>query len=71
MSDIEQLMHKRILEIFRLPPYPDIVLVDMQKTQVLEPSLLQTKCNWSPYAGLTLKGWPVMTVLGDNLYACH
>lgn len=71
LSDIEQLMHKKILEIFRLPPCPDVVLIDMQKTQVLDSSLLQTKCSWSPYAGLNLKGWPVMTVLGDNLYACR
>ncbi|HEV3269795.1 MAG TPA: dihydroorotase [Candidatus Rhabdochlamydia sp.] len=71
LSDIEQLMHKKILEIFRLPSCQDIVLIDMQKTQMIDPSLLQTKCSWSPYAGFTLKGWPVMTVLGDNLYACH
>lgn len=71
LSDIEQVMRKKILEIFRLPLYRGIVLVDMQKTQVIYPSVLQTKYSWSPYADLTLKGWPIMTVLGDNLYACH
>lgn len=71
LSDIVRLMHTKILEIFRLPYHKDIVLIDMQKTQAIDTSLLQTKCSWSPYAGLVLKGWPVMTVIGDNLYACH
>lgn len=71
LSDNVRLMHTKPLEIFRLPKYQDIILVDMQKTQTIDPSLLQTKCSWSPYAGLTLKGWPVITVLGDSIYACR
>jgi dihydroorotase len=71
LSDIVHLMYTQILEIFRLPSHQDVVLVDMQKTQTVDTHLLQTKCNWTPYAGLTLQGWPVMTVLGENIYACY
>lgn len=71
LADIARLMYTQILKIFRLPPHQDIVLVDMQKIQIVDTHQLHTKCNWTPYADLTLQGWPVMTVLGENLYACH
>lgn len=71
LSDIVRLMYTQIIKIFRLPSHQDIVLVDMQKIQVVDTHLFHTKCSWTPYANLTLQGWPVMTVLGENLYACH
>jgi dihydroorotase len=40
----------------------DLVLVDMQRTQTFERSMVQSKCGWSPYEGETLTGWPVHVV---------
>lgn len=44
----------------------DVVLVDpeMQRTIVNEQQW--TKSKWSPWAGETLKGWPIMTWVGGN-----
>jgi dihydroorotase len=61
-------MRTNIEQIFNLPSNEDIVLVDLQKTKTIDPSSLKTKCGWSPYEGMTLKGWPVYTVLKGRLY---
>ncbi len=41
----------------------DLVLVDMKAERTVHNGQLQTKVNWSPYDGRTLKGWPVMTLV--------
>ncbi len=28
---------------------------------------LLTKCKWSPFEGLNLKGWPVTTIVNGNV----
>lgn len=45
----------------------DIVVVDMDLEKKIERNDVKDKCGWSPYEGLTLKGWPVMTFLGGEL----
>ncbi len=45
----------------------DLVVVDMDEERKVERSKLFTKCGWSPYEGLVLKGWPVMTFIGGEL----
>ncbi len=69
LKHIVKLMRSRILEIFRLPPNDDWILVDMQKKKTVTDSDLKTKCRWSPYSGRTLQGWPTHTILKGNLYA--
>jgi dihydroorotase len=68
LAQIVRLMRTRVQEIFRLPPNDDWVLVDLEKTQTIDEKRLKTKCGWSPYAGLSLKGWPVKTILKGNIY---
>lgn len=68
LSQIIRLMRTRIQEIFRIPPNDDWVLVDLKKTQTIDEKRLKTKCGWSPYAGLTLKGWPVKIILKGRIY---
>jgi dihydroorotase len=47
----------------------DLVLVDMQKTQVVRNADQQTKCGWSPWDGTELQGWPVRTwVRGQEVF---
>lgn len=47
----------------------DLVLVDVNKTKTVQDEDQFTKAKWSPWAGETLKGWPVMTfVRGQCVY---
>lgn len=45
----------------------DIVVVDMDLVKKVERENLFTKCGWSPYEGMKLKGWPVMTFVRGEL----
>lgn len=45
----------------------DIVLVDLKRRQVIEQRWLASKCGWSPFAGMTVTGWPVMTILRGQI----
>lgn len=47
----------------------DLVLVDMQAEKTIRNEEQQTKSGWSPWDGVTLRGWPVKTwVLGNLVY---
>lgn len=47
----------------------DLVLVDLNLEQTIRNDEQETKCRWSPWDGVTLKGWPVRTwVLGRTVY---
>ena len=41
----------------------DITIVDMRATRVIEDSWIASKCGWTPYNGMKVKGWPVGTVV--------
>ncbi len=60
----------RIEEIFRLPSNPDVVLVDLEESRTVSNDALRTKCGWSPFAGRTLKGWPVATIMRGQYFSC-
>lgn len=48
----------------------DLVLVDLNKTQVVRDSDQLTKCGWTPWDGVSLTGWAVRTwVLGRTVFA--
>lgn len=48
----------------------DLVLVDLAKTQVVRDEDQVTKCGWSPWAGQSLTGWPVRTLVrGRTVWA--
>lgn len=50
----------------------DLALVDLQKTQEVRREDLATKCGWSPFEGMQLAGWPVMTIVqGKIIYNTH
>lgn len=40
----------------------DIVILDPEKTRTVSHLTLETKCDWSPYEGMELTGWPVITI---------
>lgn len=45
----------------------DLVLVDLNKSQTIRNEDQLTKCGWSPWAGTTLTGWPVTTLVGGEI----
>ena len=48
----------------------DLVLVDMQREATIRNADQLTKSGWSPWDGVTLRGWPVRTfVMGSTAFA--
>lgn len=45
----------------------DLVVIDMEKEVEISREMVKSKCGWSPYEGMKLKGWPVVTVLGGEV----
>ena len=68
LEKIVDLTYRRAQEIFKLEAYPDYTLVDLAARQVVKEANLKTKCQWSPFSGLTLRAWPVYTILNNHLY---
>lgn len=63
-----EVMRTSIERLFRLPSNDDLVLVDLAHLQEVKRETLKTKCQWSPYVGRSLKGWPIYTYLRGRLY---
>ncbi len=48
----------------------DLVLIDLNQTQTILNEQQLTKCQWSPWHGTSLTGWPVRTwVMGRTVFA--
>ncbi len=47
--------------------FADIIVVDMNLEKEVKREEQHTKCGWSPYEGMILKGWPVMTFVNGKL----
>lgn len=69
LQQIVRLTRTRAQEVFRLKPNSDVVLVDLNLEKLVDDGQLKTKCQWSPYHGRVLKGWPVCTILKGHLHA--
>lgn len=41
----------------------DFTIVDLKKEQKIENDWIQSKSGWTPYHGIKVKGWPVMTII--------
>lgn len=67
LKEIVSLTSTQARKIFHLAPYDDWVLVDLDKTAVV--SQTHSRCGWSPYAGMELRGWPVYTILKGRCWA--
>ncbi|WP_342219947.1 dihydroorotase [Rickettsiella endosymbiont of Miltochrista miniata] len=69
LNNIVDLTSRRAKKIFDLPDYrEDCVLVDLSLAKRVEDQRLSTKCQWSPFAGRLLRGWPVTTILKGRVY---
>ena len=49
----------------------DLVLVDLSENRVIHDAKQHTKCRWSPWNGVELRGWPVKTFVSGNLVWDH
>lgn len=45
----------------------DLTLVDLAAERVVEESWLKSRCGWSPFTGVRLKGWPMAVFLNGQL----
>ena len=45
----------------------DLTAVDMNLVKTYQESDIFSKCPWSPYIGMTFKGWPVMTMVRGSV----
>ena len=44
----------------------DFTFVDLSKTKKISNKLIQSKCGWTPFHGMKVKGWPVGTMINGN-----
>ncbi|MDF2529602.1 MAG: pyrC [Gammaproteobacteria bacterium] len=68
LQRIVELTRTNAQKIFRLDDNEDVTLVDLKRAQVVDEAKLHTRCGWSPYAGWSLKGWPVYTILKGRVF---
>lgn len=47
----------------------DLVLVDPDLQRTVDPATLESNSDYSPYEGMTLKGWPVRTLVRGRTVA--
>ena len=45
----------------------DFTVVDMNKKRVITDDWIVSKCGWTPYNNMEIKGWPIMTIIRDNI----
>lgn len=51
-----------------LPGWPaDLAVVDLEHTERVGARGYFTKCGWSPYDGMALTGWPMMTMVAGQI----
>ena len=44
----------------------DLTIVDMNKTKKVLNKDMKTKCGWTPFNGMKLRGWPVGTIINGK-----
>jgi dihydroorotase len=45
----------------------DVTLLDLKRRRKVDPTRFESKGRCTPFAGLTLKGWPVTTIVGGRV----
>lgn len=65
-----QLTGENLRKIFSLSENRNWVLVKEHEKKTITDAEVLSKCAWSPYVGRTLVGWPMYSVLNEQLYHC-
>ena len=45
----------------------DLTIVDMSKEQTIKNEMMATKCGWTPFHDMTVKGFPVATIINGKV----
>jgi len=45
----------------------DLTIVDMNKEQIIKNEMMASKCGWTPFNNLTVKGFPVATIINGKI----
>ena len=45
----------------------DFTVLDMKKENIIENTWINSKCGWTPYDGMKVKGWPIMTIIRGKM----
>ncbi|MCK5332919.1 MAG: amidohydrolase family protein, partial [Candidatus Aenigmarchaeota archaeon] len=45
----------------------DLIIVDMNLEKKVKREEQHTKCGWSPYEGMVLRGWPIITFVNGTV----
>jgi dihydroorotase len=45
----------------------DLVVLDMEIERVVDNAKIMSRCGWTPYHGMMLKGWPISTIIGGEV----
>lgn len=68
LDDLIKLVRTNPQKIFNLPDHDDYVFIDTETARAVENDQLCTKAKWSPYAGMSLFGWPQFITLKEKFY---
>ena len=49
----------------------DFSIVDLKRTEKITNAWIQSRCGWTPYDGVTVKGWPVGTIVRGRRAMWH
>lgn len=70
LEKLADLMHNNIVKIFELEKIEGRTIIDMDLEKKVSDQDIKSKCGWSPYSGIKLKGWPVKVILNNKEYKC-
>ena len=45
----------------------DLTVVDMNKKQIIKNELMATKCGWTPFHDMSVKGFPIATIINGEI----
>lgn len=45
----------------------DLTIVNMEMIKTVTNENMHSKCGWTPYKGMSLRGWPVATIVSGNI----
>ena len=71
LEKIVELTRTNIEKIFDLEKNNDWVIINLDLEKEIKNENLKTKCGWSPFAGIKLKGFPIVTVLKNKIFIIH
>jgi len=68
LERIVELTHTRAQQIFALAASDDYILVNIEDYHTLTDDMMHTKVKWSPYAGMSLTGYPQYVYTNQQLF---